>query len=352
MGFQNEVSPNRDERHQGRLAHLSADMLPKEVTGELWQEAREQSLVLRLGRQVPVGYGETVVPVNTLKPEVGQVGVGTRPQDREGYRKPVSGIAWEGQSFSPIKMATIVTASSEFARANVGGMWTSMTGEMAEAIGRGIDLAVFHAARPDTGGPLLGVTANGSVSAAPDEIDYTGADTLDMYLTQAWANLVTRGYNPNAWAIDQRFVPPVLTARDGNGNLIFQNNGLNLASQSLGNLAGLPAETGRAVSGALGAHTANDTRAVLGDWSRLVYGYADSVTVKVSDTASIVSADGTQVNLWQTNQVALLIEVTFGWLVDPNAFTRLVDGSAPIPSLLPGGESADDEVVTEFNANS
>lgn len=356
MAFQNEVSPNREERHQGRLAYLTDDLLPKETTGLLWEQAQESSLVLRLGRQVPVGYGETVVPMSTLEPEVGQVGVGTRPQDREGYRKPVSGIAWDSQSFAPIKLATIVTASEEFARANVNGMWSNITSQLARAIGRGIDLAVFHAARPDNGADLLNVTANGNVNAAGNaphnhvtQYD-AGTDTLDVVLTEAWADLVTRGYSPSAWAIDERFVPPVLTARDQNGNLIF-NGGLNLSSTSMGSIAGLPAERGRAVSGMLGAHDSNNNRAILGDWSRLLYGYADGVRVKVTDTGVITSADGTQVNLWQTNQVAVLIEVTFGWLVDPNAFHILRTGGTAedtTASTVPGGESSDDAVPTEF----
>lgn len=350
MAYQNEVSPNREERHQGRLAYLTDEMLPRETTDLLWEKAQESSLVLRLGRQVPVGYGETNIPVNTLEPEVGQVGVGTSPQDREGYRKPVSGVAWGSRSFSPIKLATIVTASEEFARADVNGMWSSITGQLSSAIGRGIDLAVFHGARPDNGADLMGVSANGNVNESSHITQYdSGTDTLDLTLANAWSDLVTRGFNPNAWAIDQRFVPPVMTARDQNGNLIF-NGSLNLSSQSLGSLAGLPAEQGRAVSGLLGAHDSNNNRAILGDWSRCLYGYADGVRVKVTDTGVITSADGTQVNLWQTNQVAVLIEVTFGWLVDPDAFHILREGGTAEttdPSTVPGGESAGDSVPTE-----
>lgn len=344
--FQNEVAPNRDDRHQGRLAYLTDQFLPREITGVLWEQAQESSLVLRLGRQVPVGYGETIIPASTVEPEVGQVGVGTRPQDREGYRKPVSGIAWESQSFAPIKLATIVTASEEFAKANVQGMWSNITAQLARAIGRGIDLAVFHGRRPDNGDPLLGITSNGYVNLAPNPIDYNAtADPLDVDLVNAWATLVNRGYNPTGWAIDQRFVPAVLTARDVQGNLIFQN-GLNLAQNSLGTLAGLPVEAGRAVSGNLGMSADTGTRAVLGDWSRLVYGYADAVRVKVTDTGNIVSADGTSVNLWQTNQVAVLIETTFGWLVDPNAFVRLIDDAVP-GNLAPAGEEGGGPVTTE-----
>ena len=84
----------------------------------------------------------------------------------------------------------------------------------------------------------------------------------------------------------------------------------------------------------------------------MLYGYADGVRVKVTDTGVITSADGTQINLWQTNQVAVLIEVTFGWWVDPDAFHILREGStdeqfASPSTALPGGESADDTVPTE-----
>lgn len=349
MAYQNEVSPNREDRHQGRLAYLDDVLMPREVSQELWTKAQEASLVLRTGRQVPVGYGETVIPISGVEPEVGQVGVGTRPQDREGYRKPVSGISWDSQSFSPIKLATIVTASEEFVRSDVNGMWSNIVAQLAGAMGRGIDLAVFHNRRPDTGDLLLGTANNSYVNATTHRTAYeTTPDTLDVDLTTAWADLVSRGYNPGMWAIDQRFVPPVLTARDANGNLIFQN-GLNLSSQSLGTLAGLPVEAGRAVSGAIGANAnATAARAFLGDFSRLVYGYADEVRVKVTDTGVITSADGTNVNLWQTNQVAILIETTFGWLVDPDAFHALDADAAGAYTPAPGGESSDDTVPTEF----
>lgn len=353
MAFQNEVSPNREDRHQGRLAYLSDDFLPKEITGTMWETAQEASLVLRLGRQIPVGYGETVIPIQSVEPEVGQVGVGTRPQDREGYRKPVSGIAWDQTSFAPIKLATIVTASEEFARANVNGMWSNITSQLASAIGRGIDLAVFHGKRPDSGDPLLGVAANHWINEAPSPIDYpTTGDTLDVDLTNAWAALVNLGYNPNAWAIDQRFVPAVFTARDSQGNPMFQNS-LNLGNTSLGTLVGLPVEQGRAVSGVVGRGTDTGTRAILGDWTRLVYGYADQVRVKVTDVGNIQSANGDQVNLWQTNQVAVLIETTFGWLVDPNAFKRLTDNASIVPgTTVPAGESVADNVPGAPNSTS
>jgi len=347
--FQNEVAPNRDDRHQGRLAY-AGEFLDDEVAGEVWEKAAESSLVLRLGRQVPVGYGETVIPVNTVQPEVGQVGVGTSSAQREGYRKPVSGVAWESQAFSPIKLATIVTASSEFVRANPKGLWSRLAPQLAEAIGRGIDLAVFHGKRPDTGDALLGVANNGWLNQADSvSFDGVGADPLDELFTQLWAAAVNYGVDPNAIALDPLMAPVLVGARDSEGNRIFQNS-FNLSATEQRSIAGLKVETGKAVSGRVGRATDSNTRAILGDWSRCLYGYADPVSVKITDSATIRDAYGEPVDLWQTNQVAIMIETTFGWKVDPDAFGRLVtESGVGSAGQAPAGEQGGNALVTDYD---
>ena len=347
--FMNEVSPNRDDRHQGRLAYLADEFLPREVANVVWQQAEESSLVLRLGTQVPVGYGETVIPVNTVQPEVGQVGVGSTPAEREGYRKPVSGIAWESQAFTPIKLATIVTASEEFVRENPQGLWSSMSAQLARAIGRGIDLAVFHGRRPDNGAALLGIANNGFVAQTPNNLVYDGATPvqLDQAFAEAWADVVNYGADPNAIAIDPLMTPALILARDAQGNLLFQNS-FNLAANAPSTIGGLRVEAGKAVSGRLGVYTDTGKRAFVGDFSRMLYGYADPVRVKVTDTATIFNASGDPVSLWQTNQVAILIETTFGWKVDPNAFSALSSANPVAGGAAPAGESASDTFNTDL----
>src|SRR5690606_35351739 len=154
MATLNEVEPNeapvngQGGDHQGRLAHLPSDLLPKEIVGPVFEKVQESLFVLRLGQQIPVGYGETVIPVNTKRPEVGQVGGGTSNEEREGGVKPTSGVGWGSRSFSPIKLATLVTVSEEFARTNPNGLYTQIQSDMAYSIGRGSDLALFHVRQP------------------------------------------------------------------------------------------------------------------------------------------------------------------------------------------------------------
>src|SRR5690606_25261104 len=115
MATLNEVEPNeapvdgQGGNHQGRLAHLPSDLLPKEIVGPVIEKAQESSLVLRLRQQLPVGYGDHVTPVNTTRTEVGQVGGSTSIEEREVGVKPSSGVGWGTRSISPIKLANIVT---------------------------------------------------------------------------------------------------------------------------------------------------------------------------------------------------------------------------------------------------
>lgn len=323
MATLNELAPKATDNHQGRLAHVPSDLLPKQVVGNIFDKAQESSLVLRMAQQIPVGYGETVIPTTVKRPEAGQVGKGTSNEQREGGKKPLSGVAWGSRSFSPIKLATIVTVSEEFARSNVNGLYSQIQGDMAYAIGRAIDEAVFHGKQPLDGSALAGidtdnVLVNTTNSASLSSGNAVYDELLDAYDTVADKNEFS------AWAVDPRYRSALVRAgavRDVNGNLADPST-LNMAAQ-VGSLLGFPAVYGRAVGGDLGSATDSGIRVIGGDFSQLRYGYADQVRVKVTDSASLTDGDGTTVSMWQTNQIAILIEVTFGWVVgDLDAFVK------------------------------
>src|SRR6187402_3269358 len=131
MAMINELQPNTTNDHQGRLAYVPDDLFPKTITSDLLTKAQEQSLVLRLGQQIPVSFGETVIPVQTKRPEVGQVGTGKTNAQREGGTKPLTGVAWDSKSMQPIKLAGIITVSEEFARTNPQGFYSKLQSDLA-----------------------------------------------------------------------------------------------------------------------------------------------------------------------------------------------------------------------------
>jgi HK97 family phage major capsid protein len=320
MAQQNELAPNTTTDHQGRLAYVPDDLLPPTLVGPIFDKAQESSLVLRLGERIPVTYGETVIPTTTKRPEVGQVGVGTTNAQREGYTKPLSGTAWDTKSFSPIKLATIVTASEEFARTNPQGLFTQLQNDLAFAIGRGIDLAVFHGKAPLTGSALTGIDTANVLANTTNVVNVSG-NSYDSLLTGY--EMVIENNDFTGWAVDPRYRARLVrdgAERDANGNLVNPAD-LNMNS-NVGNILGYTAHYGKAVAGDLGAATDSGMRVVGGDFAQLRFGFADEVRVKVTDQATLTDGTNT-ISLWQTNQVAILIEVTFGWIVgDLDAFVR------------------------------
>lgn len=346
----NELAPNNaSTNHQGRLATIPSQLLPPTVTGLIFDQIQEHSLVAKLGRSIPVTYGQTVIPITTKRPEVGQVGVGVTNEQREGGLKPLSGVAWGTKSFSPIKLATIVTVSDEFAKMNPAGLFDQIQGDLAYAIGRGIDMAVFHGTSPLTGSALQGIDSTNVISNTTNTKNlvkgsiYNGL--LDGY------DLVNNNvkFEFNGWAVDPRFRSQMLresvVTAFGTPNApavdLAGSQALDLSSTT-SQVLGLTAHYGRAIGGDLGACTPSGIKVVGGDFNQLAYGFADQIRVKISDTASVSSnSDGSSpISMWQTNQLAILIEVTFGWVLgDPQGFVQFTYGNSNYSVALGGATS-------------
>lgn len=330
MAFLNELAPNSAGNHQGRLAYVPDDLLPKTITDEMFAKAQENSLVLRLGRRIPVSFGETIIPVNVKRPEVGQVGTGTTNALREGGTKPLSGVAWDSKMMQPIKLATIVTVSEEFARTNPQGFYSQLQSDLGFAIGRGIDLAVFHGKQPLTGAALAGIDASNVLNNTTKIINTDTDTTNNLYdeLIAAYGLVTADDFDFDGWAVDTRFRPRLIQAgaeRDVNGNLVNPGQ-LNL-NGNVGNILGFPAQYGKAVRGDLGAATATTTQMIGGEFQQLAWGFADNIRFKISDQATLTDGTNT-ISMWQTNQVALLVECTFGWIVgDLDAFAKIINPS-------------------------
>lgn len=338
MATLNELDPKieGDGPHQLRLAHLDADFAPKSVVGEIFAKAEEQSVLPRLGERIEVSYGQTVIPVTVTEPQAGQVGVGTTNEQREGGVKPLSGVGWGSRSFSPIKLAVIVTASDEFVRLNPQNRFNSIRGKLSSAIARAMDLAVFHGVDALAGTALAGIDVNNVLVNTTNNVDYdpAGANAGDLINDLlASYDLIGEDYDPNAWVIDPRYRTKLAAAMRGtdvNGNLLAPGS-VNLAAQE-SDVLGLTAYFHKAAPGRIGnyAGPTPPVRAVLGDFGQLKWGLADEIRFKVSDQATITDADGTAVSMWQTNQVAVLCEVTFGWVVgDLDAFAKISEVDVP-----------------------
>lgn len=315
----------------GRMGRtdLPEEWLPKEVVGDIFSKVEEDAPLLSMGRQINVSMGETVIRYGGTDPEAGQVGAGTSFQDREGHRKPLSGFAFgEEKSFAPIKIATTVVVSDEFSRINPERFYSELSGKLSGAIGRATELAAFHNRSALTGGALQGTSNNKSVVGSipsshitPLDLAVDADQNLVEQLLAAYDLVVgdeDANYDFTSWAAVPAMRSKLALARDRQGNLAFQGGSpLQLVqgpvnvNATVGDLLGVPVRFGKAVGGRIGNYAGTDVKLIGGDFSQFAYGFADGIRIKVSDQATV---DG--VSMWQTNQIAILAECTFGWYVN------------------------------------
>lgn len=322
---------------QAYLNRMPSWRLPTTVVGNIFEKAKDQSILLNLGRQIPVSINETIITTEDTFPEAGQVG-GTTLASREGAEKPIQGIGFgTRKAFSPIKLAVIVTASQEFARANPDGLYDQIGPRLAGAIARAADLAAFHNRDALTGNALVGTSASSYVNATTNRVELNLRNDADPDLISqvlAGVDLVEsdedKNFEVSGFAAVRQLNSRLVTMRDSNGNQVFATGqypnsgaGINLNTR-IGSLLGLPLAYGRSVKGKLGAFAGTNVKMFAGDWSQLAWGFADAIEVKFTDQATVGG-----VSMWQTNQVAILAEATFGWIVnDPDAFVAYDDAVA------------------------
>src|SRR5690606_9169266 len=237
----------------------------------------------------------------------------------------------EEKSFSPIKLAVIVTVSEEFARENIDGLYTELATQLPRAIARAADLAVFYNKSALSGGDLVGTGNNGSIvngatrngnTVLPHEVELDLSRNADPDLVDQLIEgykLVTEDdyYDFTNWAALPSMRAELVSKRDANGNPVFVPGAfpgsgaeINL-NASMGSILGVPVTFNKVVGGKIGAAPKSDVKLIGGDFSQLVWGYADQIRFKVSDQATVGN-----VSMWQTNQIAVLCEATFGWYVN------------------------------------
>lgn len=295
----------------------SSGLVHPDVVGEIIGQAIEDSAIQKLAKSVPLPLTGSTLITQTTRPEAGVVG--------EGQAKPVTSIGLGGKPIKPIKVAAIIRWSEEMARTNPNGVIALIQEQLAGAITRAFDLAVLHG-RSTSGAAIPGVefinqTTN-RVELGTTPVNKGGLRS-DLLAGVGLVEEADASYLVNGFAAAPGLRSKLLRAVDGSGKPLY-SQGLGLGTTT-GEILELPAIVSQAVSGKIGQNADAKTRAFAGDWSKLVYGFAQDITFKFSNEATITDGAET-VNLWQTNQEAVLCEASFGWaLTDPKAFVAFDD---------------------------
>ncbi len=286
-----------------------------------FEQARRQSTVQQLARQVPLGINGAEIPVVTSKPTAGWVA--------EGGQKPATNGALSLKTITPKKLAAIAVVSAEVVRANPGNYINILRDDIAEAFAIAFDAAALHG----TNSPF-GAGNNIDATTKTVELGTTSKANGGVYgdIVAGLGLLVNDGKKLTGFAFDRKVEPTFLSATDNNGRPLFVETPLEDTASVVtpGRLIGRPAFIGDGLTTPIVTGTPN-TGGIVGyggDWTQAVWGTVGGISYDVS-TQSTVTINGSLVSLWENNLVAIRAEAEYGWLVnDPQAFVEYTNHTA------------------------
>ena len=289
---------------------FGSDLLPREISEMIFEDARTSSVVQQLARRVPLTGAGKAIPYISGTPAASWVS--------EGGRKPVSDASIGTLTMDPKKLAVIVPFSEEYLSTDNVDLFDELRPTIAESFGEAFDRAALHG-QSTPFSAYLAETTNVEVLGA-------GASTY-VDLVNAMGKVVTAGYRVSAWAYSDLAEIRLLGDVDSEGRPILTTVG----DASFANrLVGRPAVRGEAVDNLNTTPVPDDrTLAFGGDWTKAAWGAVGEIEYDISNQATLTLTDGSTLNLWQDNLVALRAEAYYGFQTrDVQAFVRVREDQA------------------------
>lgn len=255
--------------------------LPKELSAEIFEGAIAQSAIMKLAERVYLPGAGLAIPVITGDPTVSIV--------NEAAEKPVSNSTFTTKNMVPKKFAVIELVSEEFRR-DLQRLYDALLRRLPGAIAKAFD------------------------KQALTEVALTGFDSLVGAQTVAdiptgMQAIAADGYRMTGIAAGPAGEAELITAVNGLGMPLFAES---IENGRLGRIYGADVVPCAAINGL-----------IAGDWSKCKYGIVDGINIKISDTAT-VNDGSAQVNVWQRNMLAILVEAELGFVcADTDAFFQV-----------------------------
>lgn len=290
----------------------SGVLLPPEVSGEIWQDTLNGSVVQQLVPQIELPGQGVAVEIITGDPVAEFVG--------ETNQKPVSNPSVNSKVIYPHTIAVIETFSNKFRR-NKGALYNALQQRLPNALSVAFDKAVlFGEGAPTTNFDNLKNVPVANISADP----YSG-------LLTALGAVVANDGDITGWALAPSAELLFLGETDTTGRPLFIESMTN--DGSVTRLLGRPGYKSKAVGRAGVGSTPGPAKAATvgfgGDWSKAAWGVSDGISIDINTKGSVTLPNGTVINLWQRNMFAVRVEIEIGFrLRDEDSFVRLT-GATP-----------------------
>lgn len=298
------------------VLNTSNIVMPRKQAAGLFKKAQTGSAVAVLSQAEPQQFGQVTKMTLTNTPRAEYVG--------EGQDKSSSNPAFGSKVVTPHKVQVTMRFNEEVQWADEDyqlGVLDTMSEAGGIALARALDLGVFHGINPLSGTVVSSIDTGDRIATTTNAVEITSATlgSPDLVIEQAAGLVIADGYVPNGIAFDPSYAWTVSTSRYADGRKKFPELGLGVDVSAF---EGLKASTSSTVSGTPEAASATGVKAITGYWDALSWGVQRSIPVELIKYGD---PDG-QGDLKRKNQIALRIEVVYGWAVmDLDAFAIVTD---------------------------
>lgn len=295
--------------------------LPKNIASGLFSKASTGSAVVALSGAEPQQFGETTHMTLTGRPRAEYVG--------EGAEKASTTATFGTKVVTPHKVQVTMRFNEEVQWADEAyqlGVLSTLANEGSHALARALDLGVFHGINPSTGLAIPSIVVGDRIGTTTNSVELTTATltTPDTVIEQAAGLVIADGYIPNGIAFDPTYAWTVATARYADGRKKYPELGF---GANISSFEGMSAFSSTTVSGLPEASANSNIKAIVGQWDLLRWGVQKTIPVEL---IKFGDPDG-QGDLKRKNQIALRLEVVYGWgVMDLDGFATVKDAVANV----------------------
>jgi hypothetical protein len=283
--------------------------LPRNIAAGMFTKAQTGSCVSVLSGSEPMQFGNVDIMTFDTPPRAEYVA--------ERGQKASTTAAFGVKTVVPHKAQVTMRFSQEVLWADEDyqlGILSILANAGGDALARALDLGVIHRINPLTGTPAASIT--GKLNDTTQRVEVAGA--ADLEVETAAGAVIAAGYIPNGVAFDPKYAWTLATSRYADGRKKFPELGY---GTDISNFNGLRASVSSTVSGVPEA-TDTKLRGLVGDWTTVRWGVQRTVPVELIQFGD---PDG-QGDLKRTNEVALRLELVYGWVfLDLLAFAAIND---------------------------
>lgn len=289
-------------------------LMPRNIADGMITETRSTSVVARLSGREPQKFGKVDYLTFNEFPKAEFV--------EEGAEKASTTGAFDSVTALPHKAQVTMRFNEEVQYADEDhqlGVFRELSAAGQIALSRALDLGLIHRINPLTGNAISGWT--NYITATNNRVQWNPAsEDADEAFREAVGDLITAtpSWGVNGAAFDARFSWALANLKEADG--AGDTSRLRYPSLGFGtnvtDFMGVPVAQGDTVSG---TPEAADTgvRAIVGDWQNGIrWGVQRDIPVEIIRHGD---PDG-QGDLKRKNQLALRLEIVYGWYVFVDRF--------------------------------